>query len=82
MHSKYIKQKRRIFRIENQKNDRRLTTELDQLLDFNPNSFKIVCDSRLKFFAKRTPFKMWNVLLPDAIKADGREQDAPVVNVG
>jgi len=82
-YSKYISHDRRIFRIEIQENDRRLTTELDQLLDFNPNSFKIVCDCRLKLFAKRNPFKMWNVLLPDAFKADGLEQDAPVdIDVG
>ena len=75
-YSSYISPNKRIFRIEIQENDRRLTTELDQLLDFNPNSFQIVCADRLKAFAKRNPFKMWSILLPDATKAAEQEQDA------
>lgn len=74
-YSKHIDPDTRIFRIEIQENDRRLTTELHQLLDFNPNSFQIVCAARLKAFANRNPFKMWSVLLPDAVKAAGHEQD-------
>ena len=84
-YSNFISLDVRIFRVEIQENDRRLTTELDQLLDFNPNSFQIVCSDRLKAFAKRNPFKMWSVLLPDAVKAEGQEQEAPSIpdfNVG
>lgn len=64
-YSKHIKSGFRIFRIEIQENDRRLTTELDSILDFNPNSFKDICNKRLNAFAKRNPFKMWDHLLID-----------------
>ena len=77
-YSKYINPDVRIFRVEIQENDRRLTTMLNQLLDYNESSFRIVCDFRFEQFKKRNPFKMWEVLLPpDTAKVAGQGKEDP-----
>lgn len=63
----------RVFRIEIQEMDRGLSKHLSSLLDSDKATFVQLADERLKVFAKRNPFKMWEDLLSGAVKAPARK---------
>lgn len=58
----------RIFRIEIQEMDRGLTREMSKFLDTDKATFTDLADSRLRVFAKRNPFRMWDDLLGGSAK--------------
>jgi len=69
----YIGPDTRIFRIEIQEMDRGLSKHLGSLLDSDKATFVQLADERLKVFANRNPFKMWEDLLSGADKAPAKK---------
>jgi hypothetical protein len=53
----------RVFSIEIQEMGRGLTREISKFLDTEKATFTDLADSRLRIFAKRNPFKIWDDLL-------------------
>lgn len=58
----YMKQGYRIFRVEIQENDRRLTKHLADYLNEDKATFLEISKKRFESFAKRNPFKLWEAL--------------------